>query len=395
MVTQGYPEIEEFSVLRGGPFFKAMERTHLATPDNERLGRRALLFACLTWFPLLILSILEGTAVGGPITIPFLMSLSAAVRFLIAVPLFIIAEKFIESRLAETLRHFVHAEIIRNENMPQFRSALKRAWRLCESNLAEGLLLGLVLFLAFSGLRADRPISASTWQVLVSDSESKRTLAGWWYILISLPIYQFLLVRWLWKFLIWSSLLWRISKLDLRLYPTHPDLAAGLGFVGMCQAKFGMIILAGSLVVSSTLAESILFAGATLEQFQSLLVAFVSVILIFFLAPLLVFTPRLFKVRRIGLLEYGALATQYTRAFDKKWVRGEAPAAEPLIGSPDIQSLADLDNSFAIIRRMRPFAFNTTAIIGLLAPAAIPLTPLLLAEFPLSEILKKLFRLVF
>jgi hypothetical protein len=251
------------------------------------------------------------------------------------------------------------------------------------------------LFFAFSGLRAGRLISVSTWQVLVSDSEPKRTLAGWWYILVSLPIYQFLLVRWLWKFLIWSSLLRRISMLDLRLYPTHPDLAAGLGFVGECQAKFGMIIFAGSLVVSSTLAESILFAGAAFAQFQTLLLVFISVILVFFLAPLLVFTPRLFKVRRKGLLEYGALATQYTRAFDKKWVRGEAAPGEPLIGSPDIQSLADLENSFAVIRKMRPFAFNTAALIGLLAPAAIPFAPLLLVEFPLTEILKRIFGLVF
>ena len=66
--------------------------------------------------------------------------------------------------------------------------------------------------------------------------------------------------------------------------------------------------------------------------------------------PLLVFAPQLAQAKRTGLREYGTLAERYVREFDAKWLRGGAPAGEPLVGSADIQSLADLGNSFEVVR---------------------------------------------
>ena len=86
------------------------------------------------------------------------------------------------------------------------------------------------------------------------------------------------------------------------------------------------------------------------------------IMMVFFvLAPLLVFTPHLARIKRIGLLEYGGFAQRYVREFDQKWLRGEAPADEPLVGSGDIQSLADLGNSFEIVKGMKPYRSAGTA----------------------------------
>ena len=60
------------------------------------------------------------------------------------------------------------------------------------------------------------------------------------------------------------------------------------------------------------------------------------------LGHLLVFTPQLAQAKRRGLREYGMLAGRYVREVDAKWLRAGAPAAEPFVGSGDIQSLADL-----------------------------------------------------
>lgn len=67
--------------------------------------------------------------------------------------------------------------------------------------------------------------------------------------------------------------------------------------------------------------------------------------------------------------------------FDRKWVRGGAPEGESLVGSADIQSLADLANSFEVIQTMRLVPFGKEAVIQLVLAVALPIVPLLLTMF--------------
>jgi hypothetical protein len=167
-------------------------------------------------------------------------------------------------------------------------------------------------------------------------------------------------------------------------------MAAGLGFLGLAQVKYGIIIFALSSLLSSQMGQEILFGGASLANYKMTILGFVALILIIFLGPLLVFSPKLFDTKKKGLLEYGALANEYTQSFERKWIRREAPEGEALIGSADIQSLADLGNSFEIVRKMRPAPFDLmTTILPMVATAAIPFLPLALTVFPFEEIVKK------
>jgi hypothetical protein len=143
------------------------------------------------------------------------------------------------------------------------------------------------------------------------------------------------------------------------------------------------------------LANRIIWLGATLPQFKieiAVLVVFVQRLLVF---PLLVFAPQLSPAKRTGLREYGTLAERYVREFDAKWLRGGAPADEPLVGSGDIQSLADLGNSYEVVRTMSIAPVTKEAIVRLGAATLIPLTPLALTMMPLEELLKKLFGILF
>jgi hypothetical protein len=88
------------------------------------------------------------------------------------------------------------------------------------------------------------------------------------------------------------------------------------------------------------------------------------------------------------------LAAGYTRAFDAKWVRGGAPPGEPFLGTADLQSLADLANSFEIIRRMRIAPFGRALVVNIVAGSLAPMLPLLLLVFPLDELLAKILRLL-
>jgi hypothetical protein len=89
------------------------------------------------------------------------------------------------------------------------------------------------------------------------------------------------------------------------------------------------------------------------------------------------------------------LAERYVREFDAKWLRGGAPADEPLVGSGDIQSLADMSNSFEVARTMRIAPVTKEAILRLATAALIPVAPLALTMMPLEELLKRLIGVVF
>ncbi len=89
------------------------------------------------------------------------------------------------------------------------------------------------------------------------------------------------------------------------------------------------------------------------------------------------------------------LAERYVREFDAKWLRGGAPADEPFVGSGDIQSLADLVNSYEVVQTMRIAPVTKENFLQLVVATLAPLVPLVLTMMPLEELLKTLLGVVF
>jgi hypothetical protein len=118
-------------------------------------------------------------------------------------------------------------------------------------------------------------------------------------------------------------------------------------------------------------------------------------IIVFVLGPLIVFTPQLARAKRRGLGDYGRLASRYVQGFDEKWVGPRASSEEELLGSGDIQSLADLGNSFAVVREMRLTPFGLKDVTRLAVMTAAPLLPLTLTVFSLEELVTRLIRILF
>jgi hypothetical protein len=238
-------------------------------------------------------------------------------------------------------------------------------------------------------------LSTDTWYATPSASGPALSLAGLWYGYVSLPIFQFLLCRWYFRVFIWARFLFRVSRLDLRLLPTHPDRLGGLGFLANTVYAFAPLAAAHGAMLAGPFANRIFYAGASVTQFRMEAFALVAVVLGMVFGPLLVFAPRLTEARRTGLREYGTLAERYTRAFDEKWLRGGAGPGEQLLGSGDIQSLADLGNSLEVIRSMRAVPITKEALFQLGMVTFAPMLPLLLTAMPLEELLKRLFGLLF
>jgi hypothetical protein len=233
---------------------------------------------------------------------------------------------------------------------------------------------------------------SSTW--FRPEAGQGLTLAGYWYALVALPIFQFLIFRWIYRMTVWSRLLWKVAMLDLLLTPTHPDGAGGLAFLGKSLIPFGIILFAVSAVVASGIAERILFTGARLQEYLSSYATLFVFALIVFAAPMLIFLPKLVALKQRGLMEYGTLGSEYTQAFYRRWVAKTEPADEPLLGTGDIQSLADLGNSFEIIRKMRILPVELSDFIAFVLPGLIPALPLAATVMPLGDIVKGLLKLI-
>ena len=377
----------KFSLVAGGPTHWIQERLGLIKPGAPNLARRAVLSILLTWVPLLVLSAVQGLAIGDTVRLPFLYDFAAYTRFLIAIPLLILAEGLIERRVAEVLAHFIHSGLVPESSLPRYEAALDGGRKLRDSTLAELVLLGLT---AVSVVVANDefPFDFSTWRSLVSDSVHARTWAGWWHLVVGVGLFQFLVWRWLWRLFIWYAFLWRVSRLNLRLIPTHPDGAAGLGFVGETQRFFWSIVFAFSATTAGVLANEIVYAGVSLRSYEIPLAGYVLVVLLLFLGPLLMFMPRMIAAKIKSLHDYSALAILHNQMFDGKWVQGDNPKGEPVLGAPDISSLADLGNAYAVLDRMRPVPFDPADAVVLALAALIPMTPLLLTVMPLERMLE-------
>jgi hypothetical protein len=387
---------QDFSLVLGGPLFQLLRRAHLTDDALSLVRQRVIVFSLLAWLPLLILSTLEGQLLPGSATVPFLLDLEVHVRFLVTMPLLIAAELVVHQRMRPVVKLFLERRLIPESAAARFDAAVASASRLRNSALAEAL---LIVFVYVVGIlivwRHYLALDAATWYATPSAGDSRLSLAGLWYGYVSLPIFQFLLCRWYFRLFIWARLLWQVSRIELSLVPTHPDRVGGLGFLSDTIYALALLALAHGTLLAGTLANRIFFVGAALPEFMIEIAVLLAFVLGVVIGPLLVFAPRLAQAKRIGLREYGTLAARYGREFDAKWLRSGAPAAEPLLGSADIQSLADLGNSHEVVRTMRIVPVTKQALLQIVVATLAPIAPLALTMMPLEKLLKALFGVLF
>lgn len=386
----------DFSLCLGGPLYQLWRRAHLAGDALQLMWRRIVVLVLLTWVPLLVLSVAEGHAWDGSVKLPFLLDAEIHLRLLLALPLLVFAELIVHQRMRPVVSLFLERGLISEAVRPQFNAAITAALRLRNSVAAELLLIAIVygvgvLFVWRTAIALDM----ASWYGLGVDGRLQPSLAGWWLGCVSLPLFQFLLLRWYFRLFIWARFLWQVSRLELSLMPTHPDRCGGLGFLsGVCSA-FAPVLLSQGTLLAGVMANKIFFKGAQLHDFKPEIIGLVAIMVFAVLGPLLVFLPQLAAAKRVGSREYGTLAQRYSREFDRKWLRGGVPADEPLLGSADLQSLADMGNSIAVVKEMRWAPFTMQTVLQLAVTTLLPVGPLLLTIFPLDELLDRLLKLVF
>ena len=386
-------EQHDFSLVLGGPIFQLFQRTHLEGNHLELLRRRIVIITVFVWLPLLLLSAFTSPA-GGAARLSFLRDVEVHTRFLVALPVLIGAELLVHLRMRPVVRRFVERRIVLPQDLPRFESAIRSAIRLRNSIPVE---LGLLLVVYSFGLwfwHNRVGFNSSTWYAN-SGGRWNLTPAGFWYVFVSIPIVHFILLRWYLRLFIWFRFLWQVSRMDLHLIPTHPDRCAGLAFLGKSSYSFGPILFAQGAMLAGLLASRVLYRGESLMSFKLQVAGFIGFFVLTILGPLLMFTPKMAQARRKGLADYGLLAQSYIEGFEQKWVLHDPSTSEELLGAADIQSLADLGNSYGLVRDMRSVPFGLDDVTRLAAATAAPLVPLLLTIFSPEELLMRIIKVLF
>lgn len=385
----------DFSLVLGGPLYQLFRRAHLSGSTLELLHRRILLVVAVAWIPLLVLSLLDGVAVGTAVRVPFLFDVDLHLRFLLSLPILIAAELIVHQRTRIVVGQFFAQGLVPDSLRARFDEALKSAAKLRNSIVAELILIALVYGVGIFVLwRYYMVLDVPTWYATPEAGRVEPKLAGWWYFFVSLPAYQFILLRWYWRFVVWTRFLWQVSRLPLAYQPLHPDGNGGIGFLSGVTRAFAPLLFAQGVLLAGTLANTILYEGEVLTSFYVEVVLFVAFQVFVIVAPFLLFMLPLSAVKRQGVREYAQLSRQYADDFADKWIRGTPPAGEPLVGSADIQSLADLGNSFDKVRNMGVVPITRGAVAQLVIATLLPLVPLLLTLISFEELLKRILKVL-
>ena len=367
----------ELDVTHGDPLDRLERRLGIKAGTPPGVGRPIAVLLAVAVLPLAVLAAID-SQLGALIRDPLVLG-----RLVIALPLLQLARPPVAGAVARALKQCVTTGLVAPEESPRFEQTVARATRMRDSLLALAVFTVLAFGASLAGRKAALLPFAGSW----ARSGDGVSLAGWWYLLVSLAVFDLVRLRWLWRILVWWRFVFGLSRLPLRLMPAHPDRVGGLGVLGNVAPSLAMLVFGLTVNYGFDFRARILVGGAKLASLYIPMVGIPLLFLLWMLTPMAFFMPQLFRARNTGKMEYGQLAARYTRSFDERWIaKGEGSDAK-LLGTQDIQSLADLANSYAVVDGMRPIPLTIGSVRPLLFAAVVSMIPALEAEIPLKEIL--------
>jgi len=362
----------------------------------HRLGNRqkAAITVTITYVPLVVLGALQGLALGATRAESVILDPAMFARFLVALPILILTSSTCQSVVNEVARHFQEAGLVKETDQQRYAAIVTSANRLRNSRAAIWICFGLACaysaFFAFLVL----PGMSMSWRTLGTEGHRSLSLAGWWFVTVSQPIYLLVLLHFLYHVALWWQFLWRTSRFNLQLHAVHPDGAGGLGFLGLTLFTFRMPAFAISASFAGGLATLVLVNGARVSDFRYEIAAVVLFVVGLFAYPLTSFFYReLSRARQRGVLDYWKLNEAQMRQFEKKWIVSESKLGD-MLGVPDFSEVIDLSSILGNAKQMNLRPFQRNGIVSLVVAVALPFLPVLALEFPVLDILKAILKMM-
>jgi len=377
-----------------GPYSRVQTSLGLIRNDALRVGRRALLVGIVAWVPLVLLSAVEGLALRPDPRESMLLDIAAHARYLIGLPLLVIAEAVCLPGIASIARHFADMGLIPPANRNRYEYLVDSTRRVLASPVTDLTILLLAYALTLGLGPSLYPTGVSTWVAPLSEGGRQLSLAGWWRALVSQPLYLMLILGWLWRVALWARFLRGVARLDLQLIPAHPDLAGGLGFAGTSIRSFLLLALAFSVPIAGTVAQGIVFGGRTLKDFTYVIAGIVIVEMLLFIGPLFLLGPALLRARTRGIFQYGALAEAVGQQFESRWLSSPSAVSSEALAAPDFSATTDLYSITANAHGMGLVPLRIAQIVPLVVAVLLPFVPVVLVALPINEILSYAAKLV-
>jgi hypothetical protein len=349
-----------------------------------------MLLGAVALLPLVTLAALDGVALHGPGQASLLTDYAVWARFAVAVPLFIAVEPIADRWVTVTTQYLVGSGIVGDAARPAFANALARAERRRDSWGAELGILLLAFAIARGAVAVRLAGPAETWL----RSAHGLSNAGLWYSVVSLPLFHFLLLRWLWRLVVWTLLLRRVAALDLSLVAGHPDRAGGLGVLAEVPPAFSMLAFAIGTVLAGGLANAVSTIGVSLQFLGAVAFANLAIVLLVFVTPVVGFARPLRRARRRALVHYGVLGSDLVRQFEGRWLTPGAGRDDAALQAPDFSALTDFNQLVDVVRELRFVPIDRGGLGRLAGAALIPFLPVVFMIVPIDDVLQAVAGLV-
>lgn len=390
-VNEDRAALVENELFEVGPLLALQTRLGLRIGGRVNLRLRIAIVVLLGWVPLLALSSMRGDVGGIGTSSAFFTDIAAHARFLIAPPLLIVAGAISAPYLTTIAWHFLDAGLISDADRPRFNEATASIRSALQSPKVPFGLILLAYVVAFSILIAAYPTNQlSAWQMGQGGSTASLSPAGWWHWLVSVPLLLVLVLGWLWKLGVWARFLYLTSRMELQLFPAHPDRAAGLAFVGLSLRAFSLPVIALGTIVAGVVANNLSHRVVTPPGLPYLIAGALLISVGLFSVPLLLFSGRLIRERRRAVFHYGALAGSLGRKFEPKGTAEE----DDEVTATRFSTICDFNQVISGIYPMRLVPADLVTFILLAGAFLIPFVPVALMVMPLNEIIKEMSELL-
>ena len=392
--TETFTEMLGVSLVRGDILYRLQRRVGLIPADGLGIVRRVVFWSLFAWLPIAIWGWYTGRAFSPAVVQePLLGHFGIHVRFLVAVPLFILAEATAHGLTTKLLPYFVHSGTVPETEVDRFREALAGIVKLLGATRPwVGFLALIVVFLTVSDIVHQS--HEIVWATGGDAAVLNRGFGALWFLYVGRLIYLTLMLGWLWRIVLLLLLFRRIAKLSLVIVPTHPDRAGGLGFLERFPKAFAPVVGAAGAVLASRMAHDVLYHGVSVHSLGLPMIAFVVTAVVICLSPLLVFAGPLVKARKQALLDYGALVSRHGRLVSERWIAGVDVKDDAILNAPELGPVADTVSLYQAVKAMRTVPLGKASVAPIVLAAAAPMIIVLAIQVPVKDILNILMKVV-
>lgn len=350
---------------------------------------RAGIAVAVAWVPLLVLCASHGSLRS------FLRDYASGSRFLIVLPVLILAQSPLHKRLVMVAHHFENF-FVSEDQRPRFEAAWSSHEKMWDS-MTSRLLLIISTYATAAFLSQYLNAGGAEFNSWWTGGAGFRgfSLAGAWAFFVSYPLLGYYVYLWLWRQFLWARFLRTTALCGLRLIAAHPDHLGGLGFLEasiLGQLPFSFCIGVG---LAGAIANRIFNEGYKLSSFRIIAPAFIVLVLLICVVPYLFFSRTLMAMRRRGMSRYGAFARAVGEQFERKWLDKSKNLDADVLTVSDFSATADLFGVVHNIDEIRIIPVGAVDIYAIVLAAVLPGIPVVIATLPFDVLLRAVMRMLF